>query len=120
MTDEVVSIPVLPSLDLGETRAFYQDLLRFDVVYEDETRLILRRGAMELHFWPTDNRDLCENSSTYIRGGGIDALYEEYQSAGVPRLSPFEVRPWNMKEFHLLDPHGTLLAFGRISAEEPV
>ncbi|SHM09691.1 bleomycin resistance protein [Roseibium suaedae] len=120
MTDEILCIPVLPSLNLDETRAFYQDQLRFNVIYQDETRLIVRRGAMELHFWPTDKREFCESASTYIRGGGIDALYEEFRGTGVPHLSPFEVRPWNMKEFHILDPHGNLLAFGRIPEEEPV
>ncbi|TIM43459.1 MAG: VOC family protein, partial [Mesorhizobium sp.] len=27
-------------------------------------------------------------------------------------LSPFTVRPWNMKEFYVWDPHGNLLRFG--------
>ncbi len=40
------------------------------------------------------------------------ALYEEYSRNHVPRLSAFEVRPWNMKEFYVHDPHGNLLKFG--------
>ena len=38
--------------------------------------------------------------------------FEEFQQRRVPRLSPFEVRPWNMKEFYIHDPHGNLLKFG--------
>jgi hypothetical protein len=30
----------------------------------------------------------------------------------VPNLSPFLVRPWNMKEFSIHDPHGNLLKLG--------
>ena len=44
-------LPVLPSLDIGETLAFYRDKLGFDVtVYEENDYLILRREDMELHF----------------------------------------------------------------------
>ncbi|MBO0344850.1 VOC family protein [Roseibium sp. CAU 1637] len=116
MSDEnaVECIPVLPSLDLAVTRDFYRDVLAFRVIYESPTRVILRRETMELHFWLTDRAEFCENSSCYIRGGGIDALFEEFHNKQVPRLSDFAVRPWNMKEFHLHDPHGNLLIFARI------
>ncbi|MBD8890270.1 bleomycin resistance protein [Roseibium litorale] len=120
MSDEVLCIPVLPSLDLDETLSFYRDVLRFGLIYKDETRLIVRRGSMELHFWPVDDRRLCENASCYIRGGGIDGLYEEFRTAEVPGLSGFEVRPWDMKEFYIHDPHGNLLTFGRIPQEEAI
>ena len=115
---EVEAIPVLPSLDFAETKRFYEGLLGFSSIYEGDGRIILRRGPIELHFWLTDRREFCENSSCYIRGGGIDVLYEEYRGKGVPGLSAYEVRPWRMKEFHLLDPHGNLLSFGRIPPEE--
>ena len=52
------------------------------------------------------------NTSRYIRGGQVAALHEEYSARGVPHLSPFLVRPWNMKEFYIHDPHGNLLKFG--------
>ena len=42
----------------------------------------------------------------------MPALYEEYRRRGVPGLSSFEMRPWNMKEFLLRDPHGNLLRLG--------
>jgi len=32
----------------------------------------------------------------------------------VPRLSALELRPWNMEEFFIHDPHGNLLRFARI------
>ena len=40
------------------------------------------------------------------------ALYDEYRAKGVTTLSAFMVRPWNMKEFTIHDPHGNLLRFG--------
>jgi catechol 2,3-dioxygenase-like lactoylglutathione lyase family enzyme len=52
--------PVLPSLDIAETLAFYRDELDFDVVvHQTPDYLILRRDGMELHFWCTDDRPHC-------------------------------------------------------------
>lgn len=116
--DRVEVLPILPSLDLAETRDFYRDRLGFDaIVHEDESYLIMRRlfaGApMELHFWLTDDRSLCERTAVYVRGGGIDALHREFRDADVARLSPLEMRPWGMEEFYVHDIHGNLLKFGR-------
>tara|TARA_R110000868_G_scaffold61059_4_gene185713 strand:+ start:9493 stop:9837 length:345 start_codon:yes stop_codon:yes gene_type:complete len=106
------SIPVLPSLAIAETGSFYMAKLGFQRIYGEDDYLIVRRGEMELHFWRTDDPSLPENTSCYIRGGEIETLYAEYSAAGVPGLSAFEVRSWNMKEFYIHDPHGNLLRFG--------
>lgn len=111
--DLTLTIPVLASLDIGETKRFYTEQLAFtDVVYQDDAYLIVRRGRLELHFWLAADRIHPENTSCYVRGADVPALYEEFRARGVERLSPFVVRPWNMKEFHLHDPHGNLLRFG--------
>ena len=113
--DRIEVMPVLPSLDIDETLAFYRDSLVFSrIVHQTPDYLILRRDNMELHFWRTDNRDLCEASSVYLRGGGIGALHQEFTARGVARLSEMLVRAWNMEEFYIHDPHGNLLRFGRI------
>ncbi len=113
--DRIEVLPVLPSLNIGETLAFYRDKLGFDViVHQAEGYLILRRGGMELHFWLTDDRSLCERTSIYLRGGGIGDLHREFSTKGIERLSDMTVRPWNMEEFYIHDPHGNLLRFGRI------
>lgn len=49
--DYARAIPILPSPDIAETRAFYRDALGFSVVGPDiESYLIVRRAEMELHF----------------------------------------------------------------------
>jgi catechol 2,3-dioxygenase-like lactoylglutathione lyase family enzyme len=112
MADGARSIPVLASLDIAETRDFYVWHLGFSSDYADDDYLVVKRDEIEIHFWKTDDRRLPENTSCYIRGGQVPALFREYAQNRVPRLSPFEVRPWNMKEFHIHDPHGNLLRFG--------
>ncbi|AHG46532.1 glyoxalase [Rhizobium leguminosarum bv. trifolii CB782] len=112
--DRIEVLPVLPSLDINETLSFYRDKLGFaNIVYEAPDYLILRRDDMELHFWRTEDVSLCEKTSVYLRGG-IGALHAEYREKGVERLTEMEVRPWNMEEFYIHDPHGNLLRFGRI------
>ncbi|WP_349435287.1 VOC family protein [Pararhizobium sp. A13] len=113
--DRIEVLPVLPSLNIPETLSFYRDKLGFGtLVYETEDYLILRRDGMELHFWLIDDRSLCEKTSVYLRGGGIADLHREFAARGVDRLSEMALRPWNMEEFYIHDPHGNLLRFGRI------
>lgn len=109
--DRAVCIPVLASLDIGQSAEFYERQLGFAAErYGDY--LIVRRDGMEIHFWLAQDRTHPENTSCYIRGGQVVPLYAEFSARGVPGLSDFAVRPWNMKEFYIHDPHGNLLKFG--------
>lgn len=114
--DKARCIPIFASLDLDETAAFYESQLGFEVARLG-TYLIARRDEMEIHFWLATAPRIAEHTSCYIRGGQIVALYEEFRARGVPRLSDFTVRPWNMKEFNVHDPHGNLLRFGAAPEE---
>lgn len=110
--DPAYCFPILASLNITETRDFYSVQLGFEAVTYGDDYLIVRRDRMEIHFWLTDKAIHPENTSCYIRGGQIVALYDEFCARGVTGLSDFEVRPWNMKEFYIHDPHGNLLRFG--------
>ncbi len=114
--DPAITIPVLASLDIAETCRFYSEELGFHVeAFGDYA--IARRDRMEIHFWLAADRIHPEHTSCYIRGGQIAALYDEYRAKGVTTLSEFEVRPWDMKEFYIHDPHGNLLRFGAAPQE---
>jgi hypothetical protein len=116
--DRARCIPVLASLNLDESYDFYVNELAFrEVVYREDNYLIVRREEMELHFWLATDRTFPEHTSCYIRGGQVGALYSEFKARGVKKLSDFSVRPWNMKEFYIHDPHGNLLRFGCIPEE---
>ena len=109
--DPARCIPVLASLDIAESYDYYVNQLGFrgDRIGD---YLIVKRDEMELHFWLAKDRIHPEHTSCYIRGGQVPALYEEFKARGVAKLSDFAVRPWNMKEFYIHDPHGNLLRFG--------
>jgi hypothetical protein len=111
IADPARSIPVLASLNIEESRRFYVEQLGFAAEIVGDY-MLAKRDAMEIHFWLTNDRIHPEHTSCYIRGGQVPALYEEFRAKGVQRLSEFAVRPWNMKEFTIHDPHGNLLRFG--------
>jgi hypothetical protein len=115
--DPARSIPILASLDIGETSDFYVGRLGFTENLRTPDYLIVKRDEMEIHFWRCDNRIFPEHTACYVRGGQVSALHAEFKARGVPQLSDFFVRPWNMKEFTIFDPHGNLLRFGCIPEE---
>lgn len=114
--DRARCIPILASLNISESFDFYVNQLGF-LGERISDYLIVRRDDMEIHFWLANDPIHPENTSCYIRGGQVAALYDEFKSCGIKHLSDFTVRPWNMKEFHIHDPHGNLLRFGCIPDE---
>lgn len=105
------TVPVLASLDLAESRAFYETFLGFSVLLQAADYLILERDGAELHFWLCTERHLAENTSCYVRTGNCQRLYEEFSQRGLV-LQPPALRPWGMKELYVIDAHGNLLKFG--------
>lgn len=101
----------LPSLDLARTSQFYQQLgFRETGLYPDF--LLLELHGHGLHFWLTDDRHLCENSSCYLNITGIHAFYAQLPaSLKHPRAAP-RACAWGMTECYLHDPDGNLLKWG--------
>jgi len=117
--NDIQAIPILRSPDLKKTAAFYARYLGFQPCVTSDSHLILRRDGIELHFVPPDAGQVENASTCYIRGAGIDALYDDFVARGAPSLMPFQHRPWGMYEFYISDPHGALLRFGRSDADGP-
>ncbi|TRX74025.1 bleomycin resistance protein [Pseudomonas mangiferae] len=107
----LATVPVLASLDLDESRAFYTERLGFEVRLQVDDCLIVARDGAELHFWACTERHVAENTSCYVRCADSEALHREFQSRGLD-LAPPALRAWGMKELYVIDPHGNLLKFG--------
>ncbi|MEP0709835.1 MAG: VOC family protein [Parvibaculum sp.] len=123
MTDQAIAIPVLASLDLQQSKSFYEEKLGFRAELFGDY-MIAKRDGMEIHFWLANDRVYPESTSCYIRGRQVPALYEELSKKDIgvnpidgERISDFTTRPWGMKEFYVWDCHGNLLKFG-LSADE--
>jgi catechol 2,3-dioxygenase-like lactoylglutathione lyase family enzyme len=108
--------PNLPARDLDATSGFYQGL-GFDEVFHDAGWLILRRGDLQLEFYPRPGLDVTDNwNSCCLRVRDLDGLYAAIRAAGVPEqprghpsLQPIAVQPWGQRKATMLDPDRTLL-----------
>ena len=111
--------PVLASLDVERTVAFYCSHLGFTSVYvEPGAWGIVVRDAVQLHFWPCSERHIAENTSCRIYVTEIDALFAEFEPRGVIHPNArLETKPWGAREFGVVDLDGNLLTFAeRLSA----
>lgn len=107
------SIPVLASLDMARTLAFYESTLGFKVFsFEGNGYGIAVRGDTEIHFWACDDRRIAENTSCYLRVPDIEAVHRELK-AKLPGLGEIARTAWGMDEVYVLDPDGNLIKFGQ-------
>ncbi|MGI9073898.1 MAG: VOC family protein [Bryobacteraceae bacterium] len=106
--------PNLPSRDLDATAEFYAKL-GFLPVFKDGGWMILRRGPLEIEFFPYVEIDPWSTiANCCIRVADLDQLHEDFARAdlpaqGIPRLTPPVDQPWGMREFALVDLDGNLL-----------
>ena len=120
-----IAIPILPARDLEQTRAFYERLGFTAAGWWPDTfggYAILVRDDLTMHFFshaelsPKDNYGQC-----YWRVVDPDGLYSELSRADLSawpsaRVVPIEDKPWDTREFALLDPNSNLIRIGRPKA----
>ena len=116
-----LAIPILPSRAVSETVEFYKRLGFEGGPHEsDPGYAILRRGAIELHFFT--HRELVPTESSagcYIRVLDVESIYKSFSSSqlprcGIPRMDALEAKPWGLREFAVVDPDGNLLRVGQV------
>ena len=104
-------VPVLPSLNFAQTRAFYLNHLGFEEMpLSYDEYMMIRRDRVELHFSLTDDPGLCYASSVFFRFPDVQPIFDELQQRGVDVVRSAERGPGG-QVFHLRDPHGNLLIF---------
>ncbi len=109
----ISAAPVLASLDIERTVAFYCSSLGFARVYvEPGAWGIVARDSVQIHFWACSDKNIAENTSCRVYVSGIDALYGELNLVGVVHPNaPLVQKPWGSREFGVLDPDGNLITF---------
>ncbi len=119
MQQNEIAIPVLPSRSLKDTLAFYSRLGFDGRIHGSGDYAIIRRGAVELHFFTHRELRPAESSAMcYIRVSDAEGIYSAFASAklprkGIPRQDALEDKPWGMREFAIVDPDGNLLRIGQ-------
>ncbi|HZM00740.1 MAG TPA: VOC family protein [Planctomycetota bacterium] len=118
----VVLSPEFRVADVGRAAAWYQHVLGFPEVRtwgEPPVYAIARRDEVLVHLSalpegavPRGNRDAGGAWDAYIECRGVDALCAEIRKRGATILREPETRPYQMRDFDLLDLDGYVLSFG--------
>ena len=109
-------IPKLPMRDKEVTKNFYLNHLKFTEFGDLSDYLMVLKDEIEIHFFLFTDLNPKENyGQVYIRTIEIEKLYQEFLDNGII-IHPngkLETKPWNQKEFSILDPDNNLLTFGQ-------
>lgn len=109
-------IPKLPFIDKQKTTTFYAKI-GFSLLSDYGDYILLSCDTVEIHFfsYPTLIPEKSDFMIYLKVDTGIEKLYQEVQSKGI-KIHPngtLETKPWNQKEFAIIDPNGTLLTFSQ-------
>lgn len=108
-------IPKLPFIEKQKTIDFYNQL-GFTLASDFGDYLIMHSGQAELHFFSYATLQPAQSDfMIYLRVTEIDLLYDSFRKKNITihPNGPLEEKPWNQKEFAIIDPNGTLLTFGQ-------
>jgi catechol 2,3-dioxygenase-like lactoylglutathione lyase family enzyme len=106
------AVPILASLNMAESTAFYSEKLGFTCVHQEPAFAIVTRDEVALHFWLCDDPEIPKVTACRVQVQGIDGLYREWQPSGaIHPNGPLADKPWGMREFAVLDVHGNCLTF---------
>jgi catechol 2,3-dioxygenase-like lactoylglutathione lyase family enzyme len=118
------SMPVLDCSDIAASIDFWRDKLGFDgdTWGEPPTFAILQRGTVSVGLArrPKEEISVSRNMAAYLFVKDVDALYAEYQAAGVPLPCPPETQPYNCREFIVVIPDGHTIYFGQNLNPDPL
>ena len=109
----VSTTPVLASLDMARTVAFYERVLHAKVIFIHPGEYgIVSLGGLELHFWACHDPEIPKQTSCRIQVTGIACLHAQClaQSAVHPN-GGLRSQPWGTQEFSLLDEDGNCVTF---------
>jgi len=112
----VAAVPVLAAQDISVSLAFYANLgfpTRFQV--EDYAAFTIgdaSSGEIEIHLWQCAERHIAENTGCRVQVENVQSLFEKCQAAGaVHPNGTLQEKPWDTREFVLVDPAGNIITF---------
>lgn len=108
----LTAIPVLLTLDISKTVAFYTTKLDFTCPYQDDGFAILQSDEVYLHFTECGDQKLIDWSSCRIAMKGIDVLYARCSAENIVHPNaPLKGTDYGTREFGILDNYGVLITF---------
>jgi hypothetical protein len=110
--------PKLPMRNKVITRDFYLNKLDFREFGSSDFDgyLMVQKDSIQIHFFEFKELDPKENyGQVYIRTDDIEEWYQLAldKKINIPLGGHLTIKPWQQKEFSLLDPDNNLLTFGQ-------
>ena len=110
--------PKLPMRNKSITMDFYINKLGFELLGTADypEYLMVKKDNIEIHFFEFTALIPEENyGQVYIRTNHIEKWYDLalLNQLNIPRAGHLHVKPWEQKEFAVLDPDSNSLTFGQ-------
>jgi catechol 2,3-dioxygenase-like lactoylglutathione lyase family enzyme len=110
--------PKLPMSDKTATKDFYINKLGFKNfgAADYDGYLMVEKDNIQIHFFEFKDLDPKENyGQVYIRTNEIEKWYQLAleKKLDIPAAGHLHLKPWQQREFSLLDPDNNLLTFGQ-------
>lgn len=110
--------PKLPMRDKSVTKDYYLNKLGFKEFgsADYDGYFMVEKDNIQIHFFEFKELDPKENyGQVYIRTNNIDNLYQTLldNKVGIHPNGHLQTKPWQQREFSLLDPDNNLLTFGQ-------
>jgi hypothetical protein len=110
--------PKLPMRNKAVTKKFYIDNLGFQLFgsADHDGYLMVQKDHVQIHFFEFAGLNPKENyGQVYIRTNNIDELYQAMlnKNISIHPAGSLQNKPWQQREFSLLDPDNNLLTFGQ-------
>jgi catechol 2,3-dioxygenase-like lactoylglutathione lyase family enzyme len=107
----VRAVPDVPSQDIEATKAFYADLLGFDVSMEVGDFLLFSSPTapdVQVSVNETPAGVLVYPGFMVDVGSGerVRSLYEQARARGLEVFEPIDDKPWGIRRFGMKDPNG--------------
>jgi uncharacterized glyoxalase superfamily protein PhnB len=107
--------PLVPAADVENGIRFYQDKLGFTLLYRDAEPAklaVIERDGVQINLFDSQDRHLAEWTSLRIKVDQIDELYAQCEAHGIVHPNgKLSQRPWDVREFGVIDLSGVCLAF---------
>lgn len=109
----LAATPVLASLDIERTAAFFETALGFAKIYVAQGEYgVVSRGNVSIHLWACNDKRIAEATGCRVRVTEVKDLYRHCKNLGIVHPNAhLEKKPWGTIEFAILDPDGNLIAF---------
>ena len=113
------SAPELPSANLDNAIAYYEEKLGFEVAMRlpENEYAVIERDGVAIHLF-VDAASKPSPIGVHIFSSDLDQLYAELQTSGAIITQKIERKPWGNRDFRVRDQFGNELKFSEPLEDE--